>query len=88
MYCNMGMTDRYFRIFIGLALFSQAFIGFQQPIFLFGFFPLLMGLSGWCPAFSLINWSTMTEKEMEEQIQQFKKEEQEFASGSEKSKAA
>lgn len=79
MYCNMGMTDRVFRMVLGVAIMSQAFVGIQHPLFLLGFFPALIGVTGWCPFFSLVNWSSMTEKEMSQQLNKFKEEEREYS---------
>ena len=72
MFTNMGMTDRWFRIFVGFALMSQAFMGINEPLFLFGFFPALMGVSGWCPVFSLVNWTSMSSNEIQEQLNRYK----------------
>lgn len=74
LYSNMGMTDRWFRIFAGFALMSQAFVGLNEPLFLFGFIPALMGVSGWCPVFSLVNWTSMSSDEIQEQLSKYKNE--------------
>ena len=78
LFSNMGMIDRWSRIFMGFALMSQAFFGFMNPLFLFGFFFALMGVSGWCPIFSLVNWTSMSKKEIHDQLSRYKQEEADF----------
>ena len=51
--CNEGKTDRTLRIFAGLILISLVFVGPQTPWGWVGVVPLLTGLFGFCPAYTL-----------------------------------
>jgi hypothetical protein len=60
---NVGMIDRIFRIIVGLALLAFA-LGYIWPgtsynwVGWIGVVPILTGLFGTCPAYSLLGVST------------------------------
>lgn len=59
---NVGTLDRTFRILVGLALIAAAF-GAYGPAYAtgwgwIGLVPLLTGLIGWCPVYTLIGVDT------------------------------
>lgn len=54
---NVGTIDRVIRIFIGLIVLSFALIGGSAWGYL-GLVPLLTGIMGWCPPYSLLGIST------------------------------
>jgi hypothetical protein len=60
--CNEGKVDRLLRIIAGAALISLYFVGPQTPWALLGAVPLLTGLIGYCPAYSLIGANTCARK--------------------------
>ena len=55
---NTGMVERFIRVLLGAAILSLAFIGPQSPWAYLGIIPILTGLSGWCPLYSLLGIST------------------------------
>ena len=57
---NVGSADKVIRIIAGIALLSLLFIleGNARWWGLIGLVPLITGLIGWCPAYSLIGAST------------------------------
>jgi hypothetical protein len=55
---NEGGLDRGLRIIGGIALLSIAFIGPKTPWGYVGVVPLLTGLIGWCPLYSLLGFNT------------------------------
>jgi hypothetical protein len=55
---NEGSIDRALRIIAGLVLISLVFIGPQTPWGWIGVVPLLTGLIGWCPAYTLLGLNT------------------------------
>jgi len=55
---NVGGIDRALRITLGLILLSLTFVGPQTPWGWIGALPLVTGLLGWCPAYTLFRWST------------------------------
>jgi len=55
---NVHKYERVIRIVVGLALVSQAFVGAQNFWFLLGIVPLMTGLVGWCPPYSLLGINT------------------------------
>lgn len=59
---NVGAVDRILRIVTGAAILSLYFVGPQTPWALFGFVPMLTGLFGLCPAYSLLGISTCPRK--------------------------
>jgi hypothetical protein len=62
MTCNEGKMDRALRIVAGAAILSLYFVGPQSPWALLGIIPLLTGLIGYCPAYSLIGMNTCARK--------------------------
>ncbi|MGE5267179.1 MAG: DUF2892 domain-containing protein [Deltaproteobacteria bacterium] len=62
MTCNEGKADRALRIVAGAAILSLYFVGPQSPWALLGIVPLLTGLIGYCPAYSLIGMNTCARK--------------------------
>ncbi|MCG8494133.1 MAG: DUF2892 domain-containing protein [Sneathiellales bacterium] len=56
---NEGTIDRALRIIVGLAVLSLAFVGPQTPWAYLGLVPLLTGLVGYCPLYSLLGICTM-----------------------------
>jgi hypothetical protein len=59
---NVGQTERTVRIIVGLLLISLAFVGPQNKWFLLGIIPVLTGLIGWCPPYSLLGINTCAKK--------------------------
>lgn len=55
---NIHNIERVVRIVVGLALVSMAFVGPKNEWFLLGVVPLITGLSGWCPPYSLLGINT------------------------------
>jgi hypothetical protein len=55
---NEGTVDRAIRIVVGLALISLVFVGPQTPWGWIGLLPLVTGVVGWCPAYSVLGVST------------------------------
>ncbi len=55
---NEGQTDRLLRIVAGLVLLGLAVTSQYTPWTWIGVVPLLTGLIGWCPAYSLFGIST------------------------------
>ena len=55
---NEGSLDRILRVVVGIVLISLVFIGPQTPWGWIGVVPLLTGLIGWCPVYSLFGFRT------------------------------
>lgn len=55
---NEGNIDRILRVVVGLGILSLAFIGPQSAWAYLGIVPVLTGLLGYCPAYSLLGIST------------------------------
>ena len=55
---NEGKLDRALRIVLGLALLSLVFVGPQTIWGLIGLVPLVTGLVGNCPVYSVLGIST------------------------------
>ncbi len=55
---NVGRIDRIARVVIGLGLIALAFIGPKTALGWIGLLPLITGLVGICPAYSLFGLST------------------------------
>ncbi len=55
---NEGVADRVIRIVVGLGLISAVFIGPQTPWGWIGLVPLITGVVGWCPAYTLFGIKT------------------------------
>lgn len=56
--CNEGKTDRILRVLVGLVLIALVFVGPQTPWGWIGLAPLLTGIFGYCPAYSLLGMNT------------------------------
>jgi len=54
MKCNVGQTERRIRVIGGLFLASLAFWGPANLWFLLGLVPVVTGLAGYCPAYTLV----------------------------------
>lgn len=59
---NVGGFDRILRIVVGLVLIALVFVGPHWPWGWVGLVPLLTGLIGWCPAYSLLGVNTCATK--------------------------
>lgn len=55
---NEGQIDRTLRIILGLVLIALVFVGPQTPLGWIGIVPLLTGLIGYCPLYSLLGLNT------------------------------
>ena len=55
---NVGRTDQVLRVIVGLVILAFAFTGPQTPLGYLGLIPLLTGLAGFCPLYSLLGIST------------------------------
>lgn len=51
---NVGSLDRILRVGLGVGLLAMVFVGPQTPLGWLGLVPLLTGLFGTCPLYSLI----------------------------------
>lgn len=55
---NEGTIDRVLRVLVGLALIAIVFVGPQTPWGWVGLVPLLTGLVGTCPLYTLLGIRT------------------------------
>ncbi len=55
---NEGMIDRALRVIFGLALLALVFVGPQTPWGWIGLVPLVTGLVGICPLYSVLGINT------------------------------
>jgi hypothetical protein len=55
---NVGGLDRILRVVVGIALLALVFVGPQTIWGLFGIVPLVTGLFGTCPVYSLLGINT------------------------------
>lgn len=55
---NAGSLDRTIRIVLGLAVLSMAFVGPQSTLGYVGLVPLVTGLAGYCPLYTLFGIRT------------------------------
>ena len=60
---NEGMIDRALRVIAGAALVSLVFVGPETPWGWIGVVPLVTGLVGNCPVYSLLGISTCPVKQ-------------------------
>jgi len=56
---NIGKVERIVRIVVGLGVLSLVFVGPKSPWAYLGILPLLTGLVGWCPPYTLLGISTV-----------------------------
>jgi hypothetical protein len=59
---NEGTLDRALRVIAGIVLISLVFVGPQTPFGWIGVVPLLTGLAGWCPVYTLLGLNTCPAK--------------------------
>lgn len=55
---NEGTPDRVLRVTAGIALISLVFVGPHSLLGWIGVVPLLTGLIGWCPVYTLLGLNT------------------------------
>jgi hypothetical protein len=55
---NEGTIDRVLRVIVGLAIISLVFVGPKTPLGWLGVVPLLTGIVGFCPAYTLFGIRT------------------------------
>jgi len=55
---NEGGLDRALRVLVGLAVLAMVFVGPQTPLGWIGLVPLLTGLVGFCPLYTLLGINT------------------------------
>jgi len=60
---NTHNVERFFRVIIGLFVLSLIFWGPKSLWGLLGLIPLITGLSGWCPLYTILGISTRGHKE-------------------------
>ena len=58
MNANVGGIDKILRIVAGLALIAMAVMGVGAPWTWIGVVPLVTGLIGWCPAYTIFGLNT------------------------------
>ncbi len=59
---NIGDIERVVRIVVGLAILSLVVVGPQTLWGLVGLVPVLTGVTGWCPPYSLLGINTCRAK--------------------------
>lgn len=59
---NEHLVERVLRVILGLIGLSLVFVGPKTPLGYFGFIPLLTGLVGSCPLYTLLGFSTCPRK--------------------------
>ncbi|MDO9599963.1 MAG: DUF2892 domain-containing protein [Azoarcus sp.] len=55
---NVGGMDKILRIVAGVVLLVLAIMGIGAPWTFIGIVPLVTGLMGWCPAYTLLGLNT------------------------------
>ena len=56
---NMSTTDRMIRVLVGLTLLSLTVLGPNSPWGYIGLVPLITGIVGSCPAYTVFGWSSL-----------------------------
>ena len=56
---NEGTIDRALRVIVGLVLISMVFVGPMTPWGWVGLVPLITGIVGTCPVYSILGLSTL-----------------------------
>jgi hypothetical protein len=59
---NVGLADRFLRIFLGLGLVGATIAGVVGPWGWLGVVPIITGIVGFCPAYPLFGVSTCMKK--------------------------
>lgn len=62
---NEHPVERIVRVVLGLGVLSLAFVGPQTPWGFLGLLPLVTGVLGTCPAYTLFGFSTCPKKNTE-----------------------
>ncbi|TGJ99176.1 DUF2892 domain-containing protein [Leptospira semungkisensis] len=60
-FINSGFFDRAFRVLLGTGLIAWAFFTnewYKIPLFAIGCIPLVTGIIGWCPIYSVLGINT------------------------------
>ncbi len=60
---NEHPVERAVRVLLGAGIVSLAFVGPQSPWAYLGAVPILTGLAGTCPLYSVFGWSTCKKPE-------------------------
>ena len=60
---NEHLIERILRVVLGLVGLSLVFVGPKTPLGYFGLIPLLTGLVGSCPLYTIFGFSTCSRKE-------------------------
>lgn len=55
---NEGKLDRILRVVAGLGIVSLAFVGPQTPFAYLGLIPVITGLAGRCPLYTILGINT------------------------------
>jgi hypothetical protein len=55
---NESMPDRLIRVIVGIVVIALVFVGPKTPWGWLGLVPLITGLVGWCPAYTLLGIRT------------------------------
>lgn len=55
---NIHPVERVARVVVGVFLITLGFVGPANPWFFLGVIPVITGLIGWCPIYSLFGVST------------------------------
>ena len=56
---NIGGVERIVRVVVGIGILALAFVGPKSPWAYLGMLPIVTGLVGWCPPYSLLGISTV-----------------------------
>ena len=56
---NIGGVERIVRVAVGIGILALAFVGPKSPWAYLGILPIVSGLTGWCPPYSLLGISTV-----------------------------
>ncbi len=60
---NIGKVERVVRVVVGLGILSLAFVGPASAWGYLGLAPIVTGLVGWCPPYTLLGIDTRTARE-------------------------
>jgi hypothetical protein len=60
---NIGDIERLIRLVAGLAIVLLFFVGPKTPWALLGIVPVVTGLAGWCPPYTLLGINTRKKSE-------------------------